>query len=269
MVAFPPSKINLGLNVLSKRSDGFHDLETCFYPVPWTDIIEIIPSNEFSITFSGNVIPGKIEENLCVKAYDLLKSDFDISPVKIHLHKIIPIGAGLGGGSSDAAYTLRLINQVLNLQLSNEQLKGYASQLGSDCSFFIQDHAMLGVGKGEIIEQIEVNLTDYWLVVVKSAIHISTQQAYASIIPRIPTVKIREIVHQPIETWRGLLKNDFEESVFRKHDEIREIKEKLELRGALYASMSGSGSAVYALFEKPIHLKNFFDGMTYWEGVLL
>lgn len=269
MVAFPPSKINLGLNVLSKRKDGFHNLETCFYPVPWTDIIEIIPSNEFSITLSGNVIPGKIEDNLCVKAYQLLKRDFNISPVKIHLHKIVPIGAGLGGGSSDAAYTLRLINQVFNLQLSFETLKDYASQLGSDCSFFIQDHAMIGFGKGEIIEQIEVNLTGYWLVVVKPAIHISTQQAYASIIPRIPTVKIREIVHQPIETWRSFLKNDFEESVFRKHDEIREIKKQFELRGALFASMSGSGSAVYALFEKPTHLKGLFDGMDYWEGVLL
>ena len=269
MVAFPPSKINLGLNVLSKRKDGFHDLETCFYPVPWTDIIEVIPANEFSFTSSGNVIPGKIEENLCVKAYDLLKRDFDISPVKIHLHKIVPVGAGLGGGSSDAAYTLRLINQVLNLQLPNEKLKGYASQVGSDCSFFIQDHAMLGIGKGEIIEQIEVNLKGYWIVVVKPAIHISTRQAYTDVIPKIPAIKIKEIVQQPMNTWGGLLKNDFEESIFRKHGEIKEIKKQFELQGALYTSMSGSGSAVYALFEKPIHLKSFFDGMAYWEGVLL
>ena len=269
MVAFPPSKINLGLNVLSKRTDGFHNLETCFYPVPWTDIIEVIPSNEFSITLSGNVIPGKIEDNLCVKAYYLLKSDFNISPVKIHLHKIVPIGAGLGGGSSDAAYTLRLINQVFNLQLPYETLKDYASQLGSDCSFFIQDHAMMGIGKGEITEQSVVNLKGYWLVLVKPAVHISTQQAYADIIPQIPTIKIKEIIQQPVETWRGLLKNDFEESIFRKHGEIREIKKQLELQGALYASMSGSGSAVYALFEKPIHLKGLFDGMDYWEGVLL
>ncbi len=268
MVVFPPCKINLGLHIISKRPDGFHDLETCFYPIPWTDILEVIPAKELAFVSSRNVIPGRAEDNLCLKAYHLLKADFDIDPVKIHLHKIIPIGAGLGGGSSNAAYTLRLLNNVFNLSLSIDQLKVYASKLGSDCSFFVQDRPMIGSGKGEILTYVEVNLKGYYLVVVKPAIHISTQEAYAGIISKQRQIKISEIVKQPVNSWKGILKNDFEESIFKKHPAIAEVKTKLYSSGAIYASMSGSGSSVFAFFEKSIRLKDEFIGMEYWEGVL-
>ena len=268
MVAFPPCKINLGLHIISKRPDRFHDLETCFYPILWVDILEIIPAKEVAFTSSGTIIPGMVADNLCLKAYHLLKADFNIPPVKIHLHKIIPIGAGLGGGSSDAAYTLRLLNDIFYLSLSVDQLKVYASKLGSDCSFFIQDKPMLGTGRGETLAETEVNLNGYYITVVKPAIHISTQEAYAGVIPKKPEIKITEILKQPISFWKNSLKNDFEESIFRKYPAIAEIKSKFYSNGAIYASMSGSGSSVFALFEKPIRLKHEFVGMEYWEGIL-
>jgi 4-diphosphocytidyl-2-C-methyl-D-erythritol kinase len=268
MIAFPPCKINLGLNILSKRPDGFHNIDTCFYPVPWTDILEIIPSKELNITFSGNSIPGRVEENLCLKAYELLKNDFDIEPVEIHLHKIIPIGAGLGGGSSDAAYTLRLLNNVFDLNLSPGQLSKYASQLGSDCSFFTQDKPQLGSGKGEILYDLDITLKGFWLILVKPPIHISTQQAYSSVIPKSPEVSLQETLKLPVARWNGLLGNDFEESVFKLYPEVLEIKNQLYAKGAAYASMSGSGSSVFGLFEKPLNLKSLFPQMQYWEGSL-
>jgi 4-diphosphocytidyl-2-C-methyl-D-erythritol kinase len=264
MVSFPPSKINLGLHIVSKRPDSFHDLETCFYPVPWTDILEIIPSSKLALTISGNAIPGREEDNLCLKAYHLIKADFNIAPVKIHLHKIIPIGAGLGGGSSDAAYALRLLNEIFNLSLSIDQLKGYASRLGSDCSFFVQGKPMLGTGKGEVLNEIDVNLKGLYLVIVKPAIHVSTQEAYSGISPKRPTTKIQEILKRPVVEWKEILKNDFEESIFKKYPAIAEIKTKLYSRGAVYASMSGSGSSVFGLFEKPVQLEEEFVGMDYW-----
>jgi 4-diphosphocytidyl-2-C-methyl-D-erythritol kinase len=265
MVSFPPCKINLGLHIVSKRPDGFHDLETCFYPVPWTDILEIIPSKELIFTSSGNAIPGKTEDNLCLKAHHLLKTDFDIPLVKIHLHKIIPIGAGLGGGSSDAAYTLRLLNDIFNLSLSVDELKKYTSKLGSDCSFFVQDKPMLGTGKGETLTEMDVSLKGFYLVIVKPAIHVSTQEAYSGIAPKQPKIKINEILKQPISNWKETLKNDFEDSIFKRHPAIAEVKTKLYSSGAIYATMSGSGSSVFALFEKPVGLKDKFDGMEYWE----
>jgi 4-diphosphocytidyl-2-C-methyl-D-erythritol kinase len=268
MVAFPLCKINLGLHITAKRPDGFHDLETCFYPVPWTDILEIIPASSLSFTCSGTAIPGKAEDNLCLLAYHLLKADFEIAPVKIHLHKIIPTGAGLGGGSSDAAHTLRLLNAIFNLSLTTEQLKNYASKLGSDCSFFIQDQPMLGSGKGEILTDINCSLSGFCLVIVKPPIHVSTQQAYAGVVPKTPTMKISDILQQPVSTWKDLLKNDFEDSIFRQYPTIADIKNKFYSLGAVYASMSGSGASVFALFEKRLQLKDKFVGMEYWDGVL-
>jgi 4-diphosphocytidyl-2-C-methyl-D-erythritol kinase len=264
MISFPPCKINLGLNIIYKRADGFHDLETCFYPIPWADILEIIPSKQLIFTSSGNAIPGKVEDNLCLKAYHLIKTDFDIASVKIHLHKIIPIGAGLGGGSSDAAHTLRLLNEIFNLSLSIDQLKSYASKLGSDCSFFIEDKPMLGSGKGEILNEIDLSLNGFYLVIVKPAIHVSTQEAYSGISPKRPTMKIQEILKRPVADWKEVLKNDFEESIFKKYPAIAEIKTKLYSRGAIYACMSGSGSSVFALFEKPVELEKEFGRMDYW-----
>ncbi len=268
MIAFPPCKINLGLHILSKREDGFHNIETCFYPIPWTDILEIIPATETELTFSGNAIPGIAKENLCLKAYELLKNDFDIGPVKIHLHKIIPIGAGLGGGSSDAAFTLRLLNTIFGLSLTPDQLRKYATQLGSDCSFFTQDKPQIGSGKGEILRQLDISLKDFWLILVKPPIHISTQQAYSGVVPRQPQIKLAEILQVPIAQWNGLLKNDFEESIFKQYPEVAVIKNQLYNKGAVYAGMSGSGSSVFGLFEKSAQLKNLFSEMQYWEGML-
>ena len=268
MIAFPPCKINLGLNILSKRQDGFHNIETCFYPIPWTDILEVIPAKETELTFSGNSIPGRAEENLCLKAYELIKNDFGIGPVKIHLHKIIPIGAGLGGGSSDAAYSIRLLSNVFELSLTPDQLRNYAAQLGSDCSFFTQDKPQIGSGKGEILHDLDITLNGFWLILVKPPIHVSTQQAYSGVVPKQPQIQLAKALQLPVTQWKGLLENDFEESIFKQYPEVGVIKNQLYQQGAVYASMSGSGSSVFGLFEKPVQLSNLFSEMQYWEGAL-
>lgn len=269
MVSFPPCKINLGLNVVSKRSDGYHNIETCFYPVPWTDALEVISAKTFSFTASGNSVPGEVKDNLCIKAYELLKQDFDLAPIAIHLHKVIPMGAGLGGGSSDGAHTLRLLNQVFDLTLSNEKLRGYALQLGSDCPFFLEDKALLGSGRGEVLTDISIDLSGKFIVLIRPDVHVSTAGAYAGVTPAHPLSSIKEILEKkPISQWKNYLKNDFEESVFKRYPVIRDIKQKLYENGALYASMSGSGSAVYGFFDKPVELKSQFAGTTYWNKML-
>lgn len=267
MVSFPPCKINLGLNIIGKRPDGYHDLITCFYPVQWCDILEIIPSTSFAFTTTGLPVAGNSEDNLCVRAYHLLKKDFDLRPVAIHLHKIIPMGAGLGGGSSDAAWTLRILNQIFNLRLSPESLSKYASQIGSDCAFFVQDDPMLGEGRGEILTRIGVNLKGKFIVIVKPDVHVSTAEAYAGVKPGQPERDLKEVLEQtPVQDWRYSVKNDFEESVFRKHPVIGEIKENLYHAGALYASMSGSGSAVFGIFKEAVDLKRTFVHHLYFAG---
>lgn len=268
MIAFPVCKINLGLSIISKRADGYHNLETCFYPVPWSDILEVIPSDQTSFSSSGIAIPGDENSNLCLSAYQLLKQDLCLPHVKIHLHKIIPMGAGLGGGSSDGAKTLQLLNDIFHLNLSVDQLLKYASQVGSDCSFFLYDRPMMGSGKGEILSETSVSLKDYFLVLVKPPVHVSTQQAYANVITRPPEMPLEDVLRLPIAKWKAQLKNDFEDSVFKTQPVIGEIKDQLYRQGALYASMSGSGSSVFGIFEKPKHLKNNFSGMDYWQGIL-
>jgi 4-diphosphocytidyl-2-C-methyl-D-erythritol kinase len=269
MISFPPCKINLGLQVVSKRPDGYHEIETCFYPIPWTDILEIIPSHTLEFSSSGNLIPGKTEENLCLKAYELLKKDFALSPVKIHLHKIIPTGAGLGGGSSNAAFMLQLLNSIFGLQLKANELKHYASQLGSDCSFFIENKPMIGTGRGEMLEDAKINLKGKFIILVKPDVHISTAEAYAGVKPTNNPKSVRDIVENlHLTKWKDSLKNDFEQSVFEKYPLIREIKSTLYHRGAEYVSMSGSGSAVYGIFDKPVNLKGQFANMIYWSGTL-
>ena len=268
MVSFPHCKINLGLNVVSKRPDGFHNIETCFYPIPRTDILEIIPSTEFSFTQSGINVPGLQEDNLCIKAYRLLSKDFGLGNIKMHLHKIIPMGAGLGGGSSDAAFVLRLLNTVFNLKVPIEKLRNYASQLGSDCSFFIEDAPMIGTGRGEIVSPIPIALTGCYLVLAKPDAHISTAEAYSGIVPQKAQFPISEILNLPVAKWRKELKNDFEKSIFEKFPLIGHIKEKIYSCGALYASMSGSGSTVYGIFDKPVDLKKEFPDIDYWSGEL-
>ncbi len=255
--------------MLSKRPDGYHNLETCFYPVPWMDVLEVIHADEFEFTSSGNFIPGVSSENLCVKAYTLLKKDLDLSSVKIHLHKVIPSGAGLGGGSSDAAYTLRLLNELFDLKLSSSLLIEYAARLGSDCAFFIQDKAMLGEGRGEILKEIPLSLKGKFLIVVKPDVHVSTADAFKGITPREPHDSIeKNITQYPVRQWKNFLHNDFEDSVFVKYPSIKSLKEKLYSSGASYASMSGSGSAVYGIFEEAIDIRFEFAGNQYWSGYL-
>jgi 4-diphosphocytidyl-2-C-methyl-D-erythritol kinase len=268
MISFPHCKINLGLNVVSKRPDGFHNIETCFYPVPRTDILEIIPASEFLFTQSGLPVPGLQEDNLCVKAYQLLRRDFRTGNIKMHLHKVIPMGAGLGGGSSDAAYVLRLLNSTFDLKLSIEQLKNYASQLGSDCSFFIENAPMIGTGRGEIISPVSIRLNGRYLVLVTPDVHVSTVEAYSGILPQRSEFSIKEILALPMAEWRENLGNDFEKSIFKKYPFIGQYKEKMYSAGAGYAGMSGSGSSVFGIFERPVDLKKDFSGLDYWSGEL-
>jgi 4-diphosphocytidyl-2-C-methyl-D-erythritol kinase len=266
MVSFPPCKINLGLQIISKRTDGFHDLATCFYPIPWTDILEIIPSHELSLSITGIDIPGDINTNLCLKAYHLLQRDYNIPSVKIHLHKIIPTGAGLGGGSSDAAHTLRLLNTIFELQLSTQKLFAYAAQLGSDCAFFIQDKPMIGTGRGEVLTESSVDLRGKFLILVKPDVHVSTAEAYSGVTPTQPAIGLAEILSKPVFQWRNLLMNDFEFSVFSKYHVIKQIKEELYSLGAVYACMSGSGSSVFGIFEKETDYKH--NHPYSWSGFL-
>lgn len=268
MVSFPSCKINLGLQVIRKRPDGYHDLETCFYPVPWNDILEIIPSEKFSFTASGLIIPGREEENQCVKAYALLESKFNLPAVQIHLHKVIPTGAGLGGGSSDGAFTLRTLNEIFTLGLSIDELRSFAAQLGSDSSFFIEDRPMLGSGRGELLTEISVNLKGYFLVLIKPDIHVSTADAYAGITPGAPVNSLSSVLQLPVDQWKDTLVNDFEQSVFKRNPVIKSIKSSLYGQGAIYASMSGSGSSVFGIFKSPVDLTEQFAGMRYWGGEL-
>jgi 4-diphosphocytidyl-2-C-methyl-D-erythritol kinase len=266
MIAFPPCKINLGLNVLSKRSDGYHDLETCFYPIPFTDILEILPSEKLVFIPTGNAIPGEASANLCLRAYELLQKDFSIPPVEIHLHKVIPTGAGLGGGSSDAAHTLRLLNEIFSLDLTPVQLTLYAQQLGSDCAFFIEDEVRLGKGRGEVLEPIHLNLKDTFLVLLKPDVHVSTVEAYRDVLPKPANTSVRHILENTsLSQWKELLKNDFEASVFKTHPVIEQCKNALYEHGAIYASMSGSGSSVFGIFDGPV---NYVDANHTWSGVL-
>ena len=268
MVVFPFCKINLGLSVLSKRDDGYHNLDTCFYPVPWTDVLEIIIADQFSFTTSGNDIPGDLQENLCVKAYQLLKSDFDLAPVSIHLHKIIPSEAGLGGGSSDAAQTLKMLDTIFSLDIPMNKLREYASVLGSDCTFFTQDKAMIGEGRGEILKEIDLSLKDSFMVIIKPDIHVSTREAFSGIIPKASGLPVAEILSLPVAQWRGLLSNDFEETVFRKHPALSLMKDRMYEAGALYASMTGTGSAIFGIFESEVEVLEQFPGGVKWSGFL-
>jgi 4-diphosphocytidyl-2-C-methyl-D-erythritol kinase len=250
MITFPNCKINLGLNIIRKRPDNFHDLETVFFPVPLTDVLEVVQtSSSFEFTQTGLSIDNN-DNNLCVKAYQLLKKGHpNLPPVRMHLHKAIPIGAGLGGGSADGAFTLKLLNEKLNLSLSEEQLINYSLQLGSDCPFFIINKPCFAEGRGEKLTPINIDLKGYKLVLINPGIDINTAWAFSQISPAQPKRPVKEIISQPIEIWKQELTNDFEPPVFAKYPEIKDIKETLYNQGAVYASMSGSGSTVYGLFK--------------------
>jgi len=255
VVLFPNAKINLGLNIIRKRPDGYHDLETVFYPIAIYDALEVITNENAAedVRFSTTGIPvhGGAGDNLCIKAYGLLKKDFPgLSAIKTHLHKAIPAGAGLGGGSADGAFMLKLLNQKFHLKLSPEQLLDYALQLGSDGPFFTINKPCFATGRGELLEPISVGLSGYKLVIVNPGIHVRTAEAFSLLKPSHHSKSIKELIRQPIEAWKEILKNDFEEPVFKKFPVIETIKAKLYESGAVYASMSGSGSTVYGIFNK-------------------
>lgn len=249
MIVYPNAKINLGLNVLHKREDGYHDISSVFYPVKeCVDILEIIKSERFQFTKSGIEIPDG--ENICEKAWKLLDTDFGIGNVKIHLHKQIPIGAGLGGGSADASFTLKYLNELFDLNLNNKELEKYALRLGADCPFFIDNTPKLVEGIGEKMTSIDLDLSNYQIRLVNPDIHISTKEAYSGIVPKTPVLSVEKIIELPIIEWKGKLKNDFEESIFEKYLQLEGIKDELYKQGSIYSSMSGSGSIVFGIFEK-------------------
>ncbi|MEO9474692.1 MAG: 4-(cytidine 5'-diphospho)-2-C-methyl-D-erythritol kinase [Cyclobacteriaceae bacterium] len=254
MLCFPNAKINLGLNIVSKRPDGYHNIETCFYPIPCRDILEIIPSEKLSFHPTGLDIPGTPETNLCSKAYSLVRSEYDIPPVDIHLHKVIPMGAGLGGGSADGAFMIKLLNDKFGLGMHTEKMESMAKKLGSDCPFFIQNQPLFAEGTGTIFSEVALNLKGKFIALRHPDIHVSTQEAYGGVKPSQPSKSIKEIINQPLETWKHELINDFEASVFSKHPELQNLKEQFYTEGAIYAGMSGSGSCVFGIFdEEPIN----------------
>jgi 4-diphosphocytidyl-2-C-methyl-D-erythritol kinase len=259
MIVFPNVKINLGLYITEKRPDGFHNLSSLFYPVQWTDALEAITTDnqELNFTSSGNPIPGDVSKNLVVKAYHLLSADFQLPGMRVHLHKNLPMGAGLGGGSSDGAFMLQLINAKAELGLSNTQLQSYAAQLGSDCPFFILNRPCLVSGRGEIIEPIDFSLAGHYIVILMPPLTVGTAEAYSWIKPAQPTDALRDILSSPISEWKNRLRNDFEEPVSLRHPLIRELKELLYAEGAVYASMSGSGAALFGIFPTQPDLKSF------------
>lgn len=253
---FPNAKINLGLNVLSKRKDGFHNIETVLYPVGWSDALEVIESEKTVLNITGLPVSGPPDRNLVLEAYTLLKNNFDIPPVNIHLHKVIPMGAGLGGGSSDAACMLKLLNNKFDLRIGEEKLEYYARMLGSDCPFFIQNHPVRATGKGDTFSSVHVNLKGYFLVIIFPDIPVGTGEAYAGIKPEIPETSTEDIINMPVSEWSHLLVNDFTYSVFKQYPLIKSLQDELYKHGALYANMSGSGSAVYGIFSASFDLQS-------------
>lgn len=268
MITFPVAKINLGLNVVRRRPDGYHDLETVFYPVPIHDALEVhlmddaFPSNvDCDLKVTNISVDGDEQRNLVVRAYNLLKEDYpQIGRVHAHLYKAIPTQAGMGGGSSDCAYMIRMMNELFELQLSDKQMVDYASRLGADCPFFILSKPAYAEGIGEQLEYISLSLRGLYMVVIRPNIPVPTKEAFSLIVPRQPEKNCRAVVMQPIETWRDELTNDFERSVFTLHPEIGEIKRQLYDMGAVYAAMSGSGSAVFGIFRGPVNLDGLFEG---------
>lgn len=269
MLVFPPIKINLGLNITEKRKDGYHSIESVFFPVPWTDVLEAVITENHVVTFnsSGLNIPGNPSNNLVIKAYELLSAKYDLPGMDFHLHKILPMGAGLGGGSSDGAYALKLINDLCGLGLTLEELETDASNLGSDCPFFIQSTPKFVSGRGELLEPVSIDLKDWYILIVMPDISVGTAAAYSWITPSAPRMPVRKIVEQSPEHWKDILVNDFEAPVIQRYPIIGEIKNKMYEQGATYASMSGSGAAVYGLFRS-MPVRSFWSIYQHWSGIL-
>lgn len=256
MLLLPNCKINIGLNVVSRRQDGYHNLETIFYPIPLRDNLEFSPLGEdnlpFRLTVHGAKVTMKPEENLVVKVFLDLKKEFSIPPLDIFLYKNIPTGAGLGGGSSDAAFMMKGLNEAFSLGLSNSEMERRIAKYGADCAFFIQDRPAFATGIGDCLTSVDLSLAGKWILLVKPGIFVSTKEAYAQVRPHRPHVSLQESTRSPITLWRHSVENDFEESVFPRHPELRAIKQTLYDMGALYASMSGSGSTIFGIFDRPV-----------------
>ncbi len=259
MITFPNAKINIGLLITGKRQDGFHNLETIFFPVGWNDVLEVVESDHVQFSSSGISISGNPESNLVMKAYRLLQEEFDLPALKIHLHKNIPFGAGLGGGSSDAAFMLKMLNKTFELNISRERMLGYAASLGSDCPFFILNEPVFATGRGEIMQPADVRLNGMFIFLVKPPVEVSTAKAFQFIIPEKPEISLPDLLNLPVEKWKDKVFNQFENSVFQQYPIIKEIKQQLYGLGAIYASMSGSGSCVFGIFrELPVSIKHLF-----------
>ncbi|MEO5943942.1 MAG: 4-(cytidine 5'-diphospho)-2-C-methyl-D-erythritol kinase [Ferruginibacter sp.] len=273
MLSFPNCKINIGLNILDKRADGFHNLQTIFYPIKIKDAVEVITAlqNNTPIAFSSSGIPvdGEEKNNLCIKAYQLLQKDFSQLPaVQIHLHKNIPMGAGLGGGSADAAFTLQLLNQKYALRLTTDDLLKYSAALGSDVPFFILNSGCYATGRGEILEKVDLDLSTYAILVIHPGIHVNTGWAFSQIdLQKEKTVDLKAAVQKPVTEWRESITNNFETAVFAKYPEMADIKNTLYENGSLYAAMSGSGSSVYGIFEKETAEKINFPEHYFYKWV--
>ncbi|KAA6340997.1 4-diphosphocytidyl-2-C-methyl-D-erythritol kinase [termite gut metagenome] len=258
MITFPNAKINLGLHIIEKRIDGYHNLETIFYPIPIEDALEIKVADNSEQTFilhqSGTAVAGKAEDNLVLKAYHLLDKDFDLPPIEIYLYKHIPSGAGLGGGSANAAFMLKLLNDRFDLHLNAKRLEEYAAMLGADCAFFIKNIPVFAGGIGNVFSPVSLSLKGYGLMVIKPDVFVSTREAFSLIRPRKPEHSLEDVITYPVSEWKELMKNDFEESIFPQYPVIGEVKAELYKQGAIYASMSGSGASVFGLFAPNVSI---------------
>lgn len=271
MIRFSKSKINIGLRIINKRSDGYHSIETAFYPVSFlSDVVEIIETNSLQDEYMLTGIPllEPIETNLCYKAVQLLRKDFEFPKIQLHLHKIVPMGAGLGGGSADASSTLCLLNELFLLNIPKNKLLEYASQLGSDCPFFIDSVPQIGEGRGEILSPINIDLSGKYLLIVKPNIHISTAEAYKNAKFNLSSTDLKQLLNSDIKYWKSTIVNDFENSIFNLHPAISQLKASLYKAGALYAQMSGSGAACYGIFDKKPTYVGFPDSWSSFGGVL-
>lgn len=273
MICFPNAKINLGLRVVERRPDGYHNIETVFYPIGLCDALEVhfSESDATTLNVDGLItsdLSSDFKQNIVYKAYSLLNAVKSIKPMTMHLYKKIPTGAGLGGGSSDGANALKIISKLNGLLFSDEDLEHISAQIGADCAFFIKNNPIFAKGIGTEFEPVQLNLSGYFLVLVKPTISVSTAEAYALVKPKKADNSLKELVQLPLNDWKHLVFNDFESSVFAQYPEIEKIKDKMYAQGAIYASMSGSGSSVFGLFNHAIDLKSEFDGMFYWSEYL-
>ena len=268
MIVFPNGKINLGLSVLKKRDDGYHNIESIVYPVPIFDVLEFYPSKQLTLELYGLEIQDELSDNIVFKAWHLMHQNYNLPPIHIKLLKGIPIGSGLGGGSADAAFLLKSLNSYFLLNLSTSRLKEYAASLGSDCPFFIDNKAAIIKGRGEIVEQVDLNLKAYRCVIVVPDFQVSTKEAYQNFIAVKHNLSLTKVLQKPFRDWQGILINDFENITFEKHPQLKEIKAIMLKEGAIYASLTGSGSAVFGIFDRDIEMNKFFPDYHIRYGLL-